>query len=69
MLEKIEMASVMKCLPKSRREHTYTQNDFLSSNCQRKRAIEMKLKSKAVYKSLVQKIKVTPAYEKISNPI
>ena len=50
MLEKIELASVVKCLPKSWKEHTYNENEFFSFNCQRKRDIETKLKSKAVYK-------------------
>ena len=63
MLEKIELASVVKCLPKSRKEHTYTENDFFSFNCQRKRDIETKLKSKAVYKYIVQKIIATPSSE------
>ena len=63
MLEKIELASVVKCLPKSWKEHTYIENDFFSFNCQQKRDIEKKLKSKAVYKYIVQKIIATPSSE------
>ena len=63
MLETIELPSVIKCLPKSWKEHTYTENDFFSFNCQQKRDIETKLKSKAVYKCIVQKIIATPSSE------
>ena len=56
------MASVVKCLPKSWRKHTYTKY-FLSFNCQQKRDIDIKLKSKAVYKNIVQKIIFTASSE------
>ena len=50
ILEKFELASVIKCLPKQWKEEIYTQDNFLSFNCQLKRDIEIKMKSKAVYK-------------------
>ncbi len=63
ILEKLELASVIKCLPKQWKEEVYTQNNFLSFNCQRKRDIEKKMKSKTVYKNIIQKIIVAPSSE------
>ena len=54
---------MVKCLPKSWKEHAYHENDFFSFNCQRKWDIETKLKSKAVYKYIVQIIIATPSSE------
>ena len=52
ILEKFDLVSVVKCLPKQWKENTYTQDtfNFLSFNCQLKRDIEIKMKSKGVYK-------------------
>ena len=69
ILEKFELASVIKCLPKQWKEEVYTQNDFLSFNCQRKRDIEKKMKSKTVYKNVIQKIIVAPSSEPFSKTI
>ena len=63
ILEKLELASVIKCLPRQWKEEVYTQNNFLSFNCQRKRDIEKKMKSKTVYKNIIQKIIVAPSSE------
>ena len=65
ILEKLELVSVVKCIPKLWKENTYNQNiiDFLSFNAQQRRDIETKMKSKDVYKSIIQKIIVTPLSE------
>ena len=65
ILEKFELASVVKCLPKQWKENTYTQDtfNFLSFNCQLKRDIEIKMKSKGVYKKIIKKITIPPSSE------
>ena len=69
ILEKFELASVAKRLPKQWKEEVYIENEFLSSNCQRKRDIEIKMKSKTVYKNIIQKIIVAPASDFFSKTI
>ena len=63
MLEKFELASVVKCLPKQWKENTYTQDNFLSFNCQLKRDIEIKMKPKGVYKNIIKEITIPPLSE------
>ena len=67
ILEKFELASVVKCLPKQWKELTYTQDtfNFLSFNCQLKRDIETKMKSKGVYKNIIKKITTPPLVRKL----
>ena len=57
ILEKFDLVSVVKCLPKQWKELTYNQDtfNFLSFNCQLKRDIEMKMKSNSVYKKSLKK--------------
>ena len=62
MLEKFELASVVKCLPKQWKEETYTQ-DYFFFNWQLKRDIEIKMKSKDVYKNIINEITIPPSSE------
>ena len=58
ILEKFELASVVKCIPKLWKENTYNQNiiDFVSFNAQQRRDIEKKMKSKGYTKALYKKL-------------
>ncbi len=60
ILEKFELASVVKCLPKQWKENTYNQDifNFLSFNCQLQRDIETKMTSKSVYKKIIKTITI-----------
>ena len=62
-LEKFEVASVVKCLLKQWKEKIYTQDNFLSFNFELKRDIEIKIKSKGVYKNIIKEITIPPTSE------
>ena len=57
LLEKLELASVLKRIPKVWKENTYTQHDidFISFYVQKIGYIEIKMKSRDEYKSLILK--------------
>ena len=48
ILEKLKLASVVKCLSKQWKEEIYIQDNFLGFNFQLKKDIEIKMKSKGV---------------------
>ena len=54
MLEKFELASVIKSIPKLWKEHDYDYNhiDYVSFDVQQKRDIEIKMKSRPIYKTI-----------------
>ena len=59
MLEKFELASVVKCLPKQWKEGTYTKITFF--NWQLKRDIEIKNEIKVCIQNIIKKIKILPS--------
>ena len=62
MLEKLEMSSVINCLPKAWKELVYNAQDIKSFEKQQQ--VDMtKLKSKTVYKKMVQRIIIPPSSE------
>ena len=65
MLEKFELASVIKSIPNLWKEHVYDYNhiDYVSFNVQQIRDIEIKMKSRPVYENIIKKITASPASE------
>lgn len=64
MLEKLELASVRKCLPKRWKELSNSLHDIESFEKQQQMNIN-KLKTKRVYKTMVQYIIIPPSLEHI----
>ena len=62
MLEKLEMSSVINCLPKAWKELVYNAQDIKSFEKQQQVDVT-KLKSKTVYKKMVQRIIIPPSSE------